>query len=203
MIDQRILGTGKTGIKLDEESWYSVTPEKIAEHIANRVMREDLNVIVDGFCGAGGNTIQFALASPNVRVIAADIDANKIALAKHNAEIYGVDQRIEFIVADFLNIPKLLNVPVDAVFVSPPWGGPDYKNSKKYRLEMMTPDVDNILTACRALTPNIAFYLPRNIDEADLLRVAKCSFEVEQNILNNKLLTVTAYFGNLIKSEST
>jgi len=39
------------------ESWYSVTPEKIAEHIAERC-RCDL--IVDGFCGAGGNSIQFA-----------------------------------------------------------------------------------------------------------------------------------------------
>jgi len=32
-----------------------VTPEKIAEHIANRC-RCDL--IVDGFCGVGGNSIQ-------------------------------------------------------------------------------------------------------------------------------------------------
>lgn len=45
------------GIKLDEESWYSVTPEEIAKHAAERC-RCDL--IVDAFCGAGGNTIQFA-----------------------------------------------------------------------------------------------------------------------------------------------
>ena len=34
---------------------FSVTPEKIAEHIADRC-RCDL--IVDGFCGVGGNAIQ-------------------------------------------------------------------------------------------------------------------------------------------------
>jgi trimethylguanosine synthase len=45
------------GIKLDEESWYSVTPEQIAKHIAQRCK---CDVIVDGFCGAGGNSIQFA-----------------------------------------------------------------------------------------------------------------------------------------------
>ena len=39
------------------ESWFSVTPEKIARHIAKRC-RCDL--IVDGFCGVGGNAIQFA-----------------------------------------------------------------------------------------------------------------------------------------------
>lgn len=39
------------------EGWFSVTPEKIAEHIADRCR---CDVIVDAFCGVGGNTIQFA-----------------------------------------------------------------------------------------------------------------------------------------------
>lgn len=39
------------------DSWFSVTPERIARHIADRC-RCDL--IVDAFCGAGGNAIQFA-----------------------------------------------------------------------------------------------------------------------------------------------
>ncbi len=39
------------------EGWFSVTPEKIAEHIAERCR---CDVIVDSFCGVGGNTIQFA-----------------------------------------------------------------------------------------------------------------------------------------------
>ena len=40
------------------ESWYSVTPEAIAQYTAKRMA---CRVIVDGFCGAGGNTIQFAM----------------------------------------------------------------------------------------------------------------------------------------------
>lgn len=40
------------------ESWFSVTPEKVACHTAERC-RCDL--IIDAFCGAGGNTIQFAM----------------------------------------------------------------------------------------------------------------------------------------------
>ncbi len=39
------------------EGWYTVTPEKIAEHIADRCQ---CDVIIDAFCGVGGNTIQFA-----------------------------------------------------------------------------------------------------------------------------------------------
>lgn len=40
------------------EGWFSATPENIASHIAARC-RCDL--IVDGFCGVGGNAIQFAM----------------------------------------------------------------------------------------------------------------------------------------------
>lgn len=39
------------------ESWFSVTPEEIAKHVAERCR---CDVIIDAFCGAGGNTIQFA-----------------------------------------------------------------------------------------------------------------------------------------------
>lgn len=40
------------------ESWYSVTPEAVAKHTADRCK---CDIIIDAFCGAGGNTIQFAL----------------------------------------------------------------------------------------------------------------------------------------------
>lgn len=45
------------GCLLDEEGWYSVTPEKIADQIAERCRCE---TILDPFCGVGGNAIAFA-----------------------------------------------------------------------------------------------------------------------------------------------
>jgi tRNA/tmRNA/rRNA uracil-C5-methylase (TrmA/RlmC/RlmD family) len=48
------------GIKIDDESWYSVTPEPMAKHIAQRVVDRfgagTANVL-DAFCGVGGNAI--------------------------------------------------------------------------------------------------------------------------------------------------
>lgn len=44
-------------LALVTDGWFSVTPEKIAEHIAERCR---CDVIVDAFCGVGGNAIQFA-----------------------------------------------------------------------------------------------------------------------------------------------
>lgn len=54
------------GVKIDEESWYSVTPEPLAKHIAARVNQtHDLEssddpallAVLDGFSGVGGNMI--------------------------------------------------------------------------------------------------------------------------------------------------
>ena len=54
----------------------------------------------------GGNAIQFAFTCNHV--IAIDIDPHKIALARHNAAVYGVADRIEFIVGDFFNVSSFL-----------------------------------------------------------------------------------------------
>jgi trimethylguanosine synthase len=51
------------GIKIDEESWYSITPENVAKHVASRVAEvygEGNANAIDGFCGVGGNLIQLA-----------------------------------------------------------------------------------------------------------------------------------------------
>ena len=57
------------------------------------------------------------------RVIAVDIDQNKIDMARNNARVYGVESKIEFIVGDFFKVvPHLV---ADAMFLSPPWGGPE------------------------------------------------------------------------------
>ena len=50
----------------------------------------------------GGNAIQFAFTCE--RVIAIDIDPYKIQLARQNAAVYGVEDRIEFIVGDFFQV---------------------------------------------------------------------------------------------------
>eukprot|EP00268_Persea_americana_P049474 TRINITY_DN5308_c0_g1_i1.p1 TRINITY_DN5308_c0_g1~~TRINITY_DN5308_c0_g1_i1.p1 ORF type:complete len:746 (-),score=154.13 TRINITY_DN5308_c0_g1_i1:638-2875(-) len=45
------------GIKMDEEGWFSVTPEPIARHQASRC---GSGTVIDCFTGVGGNAIQFA-----------------------------------------------------------------------------------------------------------------------------------------------
>mmetsp|Transcript_7399 Transcript_7399/g.11024 ORF Transcript_7399/g.11024 Transcript_7399/m.11024 type:complete len:412 (-) Transcript_7399:186-1421(-) len=118
------------GISLDKESWYSVTPEKIAKRIATRVQRR---LVFDGFCGVGGNAIQFAL-NRNI-VVAIDCDFQKLKMAQHNAQIYGVT--LDLVLADattFMQnkLPASNNLFFDLVFLSPPWGGPSYLDLGDY-----------------------------------------------------------------------
>ncbi|CAN0267436.1 unnamed protein product [Lampetra planeri] len=225
----RLFSRFDEGIRLDREGWFSVTPERIAEHIAQRCQ---CDLIVDAFCGVGGNAIQFAFTCE--RVIAVDIDPEKVALARHNARVYGVDDRIEFIVGDFLALAPRLRA--DVVFLSPPWGGPTYLDAHAYDLDsMMTPGgypftrkrtASAAAPSCGAIgrsrsrtkapslplwacgsfvagqiTPNIAFFLPRNADVDQLTSLAGSGgkVEIEQNFLNIKLKTITAYFGELIE----
>lgn len=48
------------GIKMDDEAWFSTTPETIAEYTAKRISG---GVILDAFCGVGGNSIQVSHSS--------------------------------------------------------------------------------------------------------------------------------------------
>ena len=65
---------------------------------------------MDAFAGVGGNAIQFALTCD--RVIAVELSAQRLAIAKHNAEVYGVADKIHFICGDFLALAPTLQVRI-------------------------------------------------------------------------------------------
>lgn len=191
----RLFSRFDDGIKMDKEGWFSVTPERIAKHIAERC-RCDL--IIDAFCGVGGNAIQFAFTCE--RVIAIDIDPVKITLAHHNATVYGVEDRIEFIVGDYMKL--IPHLKADVVFLSPPWGGPDYVSAEVFDIKtMITLDGVHVFEETKSITENITYFMPRNADveQLSLLASPNGNVEIEQNFLNKKLKTITAYYGGLVE----
>ena len=50
-----------------------------------------------------------------------------------NARVYDVEDRIAFVQGDFLTLADSLRT--DVVFLSPPWGGPDYKEAEVFEDE--------------------------------------------------------------------
>ena len=168
------------GVRIDEEGWYSVTPEVLAQHIAERC-RCDL--VVDAFCGVGGNAIQFAFTCE--RVVAVDLDPTRLGLAKHNAAVYGVSDRIEWVHGDFLALAPTL--AADVVFLSPPWGGPNYAAAQTFDVRTMMGDL-MVWRSCarRVAAPNVAYFVPRNVDTGrwSIWRVSRLPPELERCRLN-------------------
>ncbi|KAI5069249.1 hypothetical protein GOP47_0015550 [Adiantum capillus-veneris] len=186
------------GIKIDEEGLFSVTPEEIAKHQAAHCGSS--GIVIDAFTGVGGNAIQFACM--NFNVIAIDIDPKRIEYARHNAEVYGVAHKIDFIVGDFFQLAPTLKG--DVVFLSPPWGGPEYIKADKYDIETMIRPANGFSLFKLALTvaPSVAYFLPRTVDVEQLSRLSWLSspplpYEIERNYVRDELKAVTAYYGNI------
>ncbi|CAH9139481.1 unnamed protein product [Cuscuta epithymum] len=184
------------GIRMDEEGWFSVTPEKIAARQAHRCCGA---VVIDAFTGVGGNAIQ--LAAKYSHVIAIDIDPRKIEMAQNNARIYGVEEYIDFLTGDFFQLAPFLKG--DVVFLSPPWGGPAYKLRDTYTLDLLKPkDGYSLFQVAHNITPNIIMYLPRNMDLIQVEQLAWLSSpplqnQIEKNKLHGHMKGITAYFGDI------
>lgn len=210
------------GCLLDREGWFSVTPELLARHVADRLVRIQDCVILDAFAGAGGNAIQFALRG--AIVFAIDIDPIKLVCSARNAQIYGASERINFICGDFFHIAKSMfgarqakekrkivesisDDPyihgIDVVNLSPPWGGPSYAKDKDTKFDLkksMELDGYEIFHTAKRISPNIVYYLPKETLVEQLIELAgpNGQVELEQAVLNKKIKVLNAYYGQLV-----
>jgi 16S rRNA G966 N2-methylase RsmD len=163
-----------------DEGWWSVTPELIAAHTAREarfIVDNDKDpVVIDAFAGIGGNAIQFALAG--FRVVAVELDEGRLAAARNNATVYGVADQITFIQGDAFDILRQWKEPsakikdaaipsdmsIDLVFLSPPWGGPEYLKQERYFFDSqgcLDGRGAELFKLARSLTPHVILYLPR------------------------------------------
>jgi RNA cap guanine-N2 methyltransferase len=103
---RRLFSRFDLGCQLDSEGGYSVTPELIADHVAHRISdlaqnflatqtksqaQEDV-VILDAFCGCGGNSIAFGKLPLHIvsKVVCVNTDRSKLLKAAHNASLYDI-----------------------------------------------------------------------------------------------------------------
>jgi trimethylguanosine synthase len=143
---------------MTEDAWYGVTqesvakcvppplpsshpltiPSSIAAYISTHAPPSK-RIILDAFCGVGGNTIAFALSNRWSRVYAIEKDFATLECARHNAKIYGVLEKITFFHGDCFQVLGLdeseegkknavngfseLVREFGVCFASPPWGG--------------------------------------------------------------------------------
>ena len=100
---------------------------------------------MDAFCGVGGHAIAFAQTREHV--IAIDNGETLLRLVRHNATIYGVVDRIDFVPGDF-TAQTSLRISLNTL-------NSDFQVSRQ-----------SMITSCfklaERITPNIACHLPRN-----------------------------------------
>jgi 16S rRNA G966 N2-methylase RsmD len=155
---ERLFSRWSEGIRCDEEGLFSATPEalalRIAEGLAGRVL--------DGTCGIGSIAIALARTPGVEAVTAVDVSPDRVAMARHNARLYGVEGRIRFRVADVHAV--LAAERFDAVVIDPPWGGRDYDRARTTLADLGL-DVRRVLAACRGA---VRLKLPRSFAREEL-----------------------------------
>lgn len=175
-----------SGVQMTDSAWFGVTPEPVAWRVAQDFVGwldgrgKKQTTVIDIFAGAGGNATQFALSGHWERVVAIELDPSTLACARHNAQVYGVEDKITFVNSDCfeyinqhlkssLTDPEHIYPDDVAIFASPPWGGPQYKGDKVFNLDTMEPYSGmQIHELVREM--DHALFLPRT---SDLRQIAK------------------------------
>ena len=195
------------GIVYDDIGLYSVTPEPLALHTA---IRCSCGVAIDAFAGIGGNAIQ--LARTCNRVIAIDLDMQRIRYLQMNSAVYGVENKIDCICGDSLvllpsyKIGDILicRMHADVVLLAPPWGGVDYAQKDVFHLDDFPVGLNGkvIFETARRVTRDVVFVLPRTSDRREVAELADEGEMVEfvEGSVDGHVKMVMAYFGSLVKS---
>ncbi|MFA6392691.1 MAG: methyltransferase domain-containing protein [Candidatus Paceibacterota bacterium] len=177
----------------DEQTFVMGIHKDFANKIAKRFSR--CKKVLDSCAGAGFMSI--VLAQYVEEVIAVDIDSSHLEMAKHNALIAGVQDKIRFIHGDILNKKILDQIEnIDGAFLDPDWSIEQNKRIHVTSLKSMIPQADLLFKEISLKTNNIALRLPKELNLSELADLPK--HEVEEEIMENKLKFYSIYFGNLI-----
>ncbi|TBT96577.1 RNA cap guanine-N2 methyltransferase, partial [Hamiltosporidium magnivora] len=147
-------------------------------------------------CGVGGDTVVFL--KHGFDVYACDILYSKIKYLKINSSIYKKEQDKKYIYGNLsCEVSDFLTLNVDRKyeygFLSPPWGGMDYKNSALFDLYSI--DFDKITTKSQSIIKNCVYFLPKNCNPRQIEDIIKDSITV--NIMfQERILGLVVFHGD-------
>jgi len=182
-------------INSDSEAFYMSCPEVVAKHIANKLSQ--FKTCVELCCAVGMLSIQ--LAKKMKKVYAIDIDKQRIEHAKNNAKLYGVTDKINFIIGDVLDYNLLKSVSAEVAILDPDWSqeGSEKHNHVK-SIEKTQPDLRKMFTLTKKyITKNIVIRVPKTFTFKTLKDFGPCN--IENIIWNNSVKFKVVYFLEDIK----
>jgi trimethylguanosine synthase len=209
------------GVKMDKNGWSEVTPEVLAEYTAETIVHrlsvqaKNRNrngfVVLDGFGGLGGNAIQFALHPQIAKVISVELNPRRLQYAQHNAQIYGVQDKITFILGNVMEVMQQMidgqyeddsvtAADIDVVYLAPPWGGKTYSQMDTFDPQYLG-DLDGreMVATARALSPNVVLLLPRNLDIAALRSMCHdARLQCEVHFIDRHPTAISVYLDDMV-----
>jgi len=124
-------------LRIDDVGKFSITLPKKADSISRIISTYCSNsgsnkeiTITDATAGAGGNVLSFC--KHNFKVNAVELNIDRYNCLTQNIEAYGYT--VNTLNCDYLTIYDKLEQ--DIIFVDPPWGGLNYKNSDNITLKL-------------------------------------------------------------------
>lgn len=128
-------------LKITEEGEYSISRRRDSNRtmsIIKTILRDDIKnkTITDATGCVGGDTIQFALHFKNVNTI--EINEKNFEALKNNISVYGFTN----VKLHFGDALQIFNWKTDVLYIDPPWGGKNYKDTLKLDLFMSSKRID-------------------------------------------------------------
>lgn len=150
---------------------YSISDKKGSSKLVKLIERffktKDL-VITDATGNNGSDTIALALKFKKVNSIELD-EINYKALT-NNINVYNLKN-----VNTYLNnsLIKLSDLQQDVIYIDPPWGGSDYKNSDRLKLYMNNKEISEIYNKFKNKARLFIFKIPFNYDFTHFIQITK------------------------------
>jgi len=155
---------------LDDEAFYSTTDQMTAEKITQDIMKfvPRTSTITDATACIGGSAYSFSQVFQHI--IAIELDHTRYLHMVHNLRLLQALQtpNITCIHGDALY--ECLCQMQAAIFIDPPWGGPDYKNKPRVSLYLSGIALSEV---CKKLAPKTHFIVlkvPTNFDEESFIQ---------------------------------
>jgi 16S rRNA G966 N2-methylase RsmD len=154
-------------LKYDETGLYSMTSRNVAKIISDIVksyfqgMASEI-IVTDCTAGLGGNSISFSENFKQVNSIEQDLE--RLNYFRENITLYEnkVYENIKFYCGDFLEIIQNLNQ--DVIFIDPPWGGKNYKETPFLDIFINETPLYEVLNKLKGKSKLIVLKLPVNFN---------------------------------------
>ena len=156
----------RTQLKMDEESLYSTTDQLTADRISKDLLKfiPNTSTVTDATACVGGTAYSFSQFFNTVNAI--EIDVKRYTLLIHNLNILLKDSgkyNINYYNNNALEVCTQLKQ--NAIFIDPPWGGPDYKQIEKLSLFLSDIELSIVCKKLYMYTDYLVLKVPTNFDE--------------------------------------